>query len=83
MCKLSRRLRYILKWNGHDYVGVGSKKNIRHLKAQLGIGDEMQRVSARAYWCRMHGWFPETAEELHWLAGVGQYAYGCTRTQRS
>lgn len=66
--KLSRRQRYIVKWNG---PGSLTKRARNAAKSQRGYGnDEDRRFVATAYWCRYHGFFPETVEEFSRLAGV-------------
>lgn len=67
--KLSRRERYILKWNGPQCV-INKKKELAAAKRQMGQGDWLQRMNATAYVCRFRGFFPRNAAEHCRLAGV-------------
>jgi hypothetical protein len=53
--KLSRRNRYILKWNGPSCLGARARKQN---KANLGKGDMLSREIAYYYECRYKGYFP-------------------------
>jgi len=64
----TKRARYCEKWNGPNW-----RIERRGIAARRAHGCESTRVSATAYWCRLHGWFPETYQELHRMAGVGGY----------
>lgn len=68
---MSRRLRYILKWNG-PYSMKHRQKVLRQCKAGMGKGDENHRVVCTAYVCRFRGFFPDTAYELYRLAGFNR-----------
>lgn len=68
MSKLSKRDRYILKWNG-PWSLEHKKKAQRQFKAGMGKGDEGHRVSCTAYVCRFRGFFPKTVEEFYRRAG--------------
>lgn len=67
--KLSKRKRYILKWNGPDYANNLNKRRA-HSRSTMGHGDEDTRVAATAYFCRTRGFFPTTYQELYRRAGV-------------
>lgn len=67
--KLSRRERYILKWNGPQCV-ANKKRERADAKRQMGHGSEDQRLCATAYMCRFRGFYPRTDVELCRLAGV-------------
>lgn len=66
--KLSRRQRYIVKWNGPNSL---SKRARNAVKSGRGHGDQIHREVCTAYWCRYHGFFPETVAEFGRLTGVG------------
>lgn len=68
--KLSRRQRYIVKWNGPSAL---DKRSRNAAKSSRGHGDKLRRFIATVYWCRYHGFFPETAEELARMSGVGDH----------
>lgn len=67
--KLTKRERYVLKW-----IGPRESKNIskyrRSCKAQMGRGNEDDRVFTTAFFCRFQGWYPASTEELYRLAGI-------------
>jgi hypothetical protein len=81
--KLSRRQRYILKWNGPDSLRH-RKQVYAACKRQMGRGDETQRMVATAYVCRFRGFYPRTDVELCQRAGVphGQLGRTARRMQR-
>jgi hypothetical protein len=56
--KLSRRKRYVLKWNGPNCL---SKQSRKQNKANLGKGDILSREIAYYYECRYKGYFPEVS----------------------
>ena len=63
--KLSKRKRYILKWNGPHW----NKRWRRAERATLGKGTEGQRMQAVAYLCRHRGFMPSESEFLR-MAGI-------------
>ncbi len=67
--KLTKRQRYVLKWNG-PYSMKNLKREYARCKAMMGHGTKDERVFATAYVCRFRGFFPESAEELYRRAGV-------------
>lgn len=67
--KLSKRDRYILKWNGPECM-IRRKKNRHYARANMGRGDACNRIVSTAYECRFKGFYPATDAEMCLLAGV-------------
>lgn len=67
--KLSKRDRYILRWNGPHSL-ANKKKARAECKRRMGRSDETQRMIATAYVCRFRGFYPRTDVELCRRAGV-------------
>jgi hypothetical protein len=65
--KLSKRRRYILKWNGPD----GHTRRARqYVNARRGKGPASSREVNTIYWCRLHGFYPESMVEWLRLSGT-------------
>lgn len=67
--KLTRRQRYILKWNGPDAV-LRYKRFRAGCRSRMGHGTPDERVAATAFECRFRGFFPATVDELYRRAGA-------------
>lgn len=72
MCgvKLSKRKRYVLKWNGPHFL-ADYKRQRRSCRSKMGFGDQDERFIATAYLCRCRGFYPSTPTELFRMAGEG------------
>lgn len=61
--KLSKRQRYVLRWNGPACV-LQRKREYAAAKRRLGRGPHIARIIATAYVCRFRGFYPKTHEEM-------------------
>lgn len=68
--KLSKRKRYVLKWNGPHFL-ADYKRQRQSCRSKMGIGDTLQRFIATVYLCRCRGFYPSTSAEILRMAGQG------------
>lgn len=79
--KLSKRARYIIKWNG-PRCWEHRRVERRAILASCGKGDEGKRTSATAYACRYRGFFPASLEQFYRMSGVALPSTTKRRTVR-